>query len=64
MRAKVLALFVVSGLVLVPIVVVGPAEGAVTAGATYWASTRVESTPDQTLKYAITLIHEIGRAHV
>jgi hypothetical protein len=57
MRAKVLALLVVSGLVLVSLVVVGPAEGAVTAGATYWASTRVASTPDQTLKYAITLIH-------
>src|SRR4051812_6941187 len=55
MRAKVLALFAASALVLVPLAVPAPAEGEVTAGATYSASTRVESTPDQTLKYAITL---------
>src|SRR4051794_8553460 len=55
MRAKVLALIAASGLVLAPLAVVGPAEGALTAGASYAASTRVESTPNQTLKYAITL---------
>jgi hypothetical protein len=55
MRAEVIALFAASGLVLVPLAVAAPAEGAVSAGAPYSASTRVESTPNQTLKYAITL---------
>jgi hypothetical protein len=55
MRAEVLALFAASGLVLDPLAVAAPAEGAVSAGAAYSASTRVESTPNQTLRYAISL---------
>src|SRR5215212_4725350 len=55
MRSKVLAVLAASGLVLVLLAVPAPAAAAVTAAAEYGASTRVESTPNSTLRYAITL---------
>ena len=55
MRSRILAVLTIVGLFSVSMVIARPVAGAISANAVYAASTKVASTPNQTLRYSITL---------
>jgi hypothetical protein len=54
-RSKILIPLTMVALLCTSVVMTRPAEGAISASPSYAASTRIASTPNQTLQYSITL---------